>query len=129
MKYSATGHGMPVFAGASYQRGYGLGRVMKNMVRMATPILKKAGSKALKSGLSIIAESVIPSKRNIKRKMKINRRPSIRGTLKKRGVVRVSPLNQKGSGSVLKRKTKKAPKRKTKKAPKRKSKKDIFSYK
>ena len=40
------GGSMPVFAGAAYQRGYGVGRVMKNMLREATPLLKQAGKQA-----------------------------------------------------------------------------------
>ena len=127
MKYSTTGHGMPVFAGASYQRGYGLGHVMKNMARMATPILKKAGKQALKAGLSVIAESVMPSKNNLKRTLENKSRFPINGSYRKTRVVRSSPLIR--SDRVLKSKTKKVLKRKTKKAPKRTSVKDIFSYK
>ena len=52
------GHGMPVFSGAAYQRGYGLGRVMKNVMRLATPVLKKAGKQALKRGLSVVINEV-----------------------------------------------------------------------
>ena len=53
------GRGMPVYAGAAYQRGHGLGWVMKNMIRHATPILKQAGSQALKTGISVLAQGVL----------------------------------------------------------------------
>ena len=53
------GRGMPVYAGAAYQRGHGLGRVMKNMILHATPILKQAGSQALKTGISVLAQGVL----------------------------------------------------------------------
>ena len=53
------GRGMPVYAGAAYQKGHGLGRVMKNIMRHATPILKQAGSQALKTGISVLAKGVL----------------------------------------------------------------------
>ena len=57
------GRGMPVYAGAAYQRGHGLGRVMKNIMRHATPILKQAGSQALKMGISVLANGVLGHRR------------------------------------------------------------------
>ena len=48
-----------VFAGAAYQRGYGVGRVMKNMLREATPLLKQAGKQAVKTGLSVVASGLL----------------------------------------------------------------------
>ena len=54
---------MPVFAGAAYQRGYGLGRVMKNVIRQATPLLKHAGKQALKRGVSVIVNEVTKTKK------------------------------------------------------------------
>ena len=56
------GQGMPVFAGASYQRGHGVGRVMKNLMRHATPLLKKAGKRALKAGVSTIINDIAKTK-------------------------------------------------------------------
>lgn len=57
---------MPVFAGTSYQRGHGLGRVVKAVWREATPILKQAGKRALKSGLSAVATGIFGGKRKRK---------------------------------------------------------------
>lgn len=54
---------MPVYAGAAYQRGHGLGRVMKSILRHATPILKQAGKQALKTGLSALASGVVGNRR------------------------------------------------------------------
>ena len=39
--------------------GEGLGRVMKNIMRHDTPILKQAGSQALKAGISVLAKGVL----------------------------------------------------------------------
>ena len=50
---------MPVYAGVAYQRDHGLGRVMKNMIRHATPILKQAGSQASKTDISVLAQGVL----------------------------------------------------------------------
>ena len=57
------GGSMPVFAGAAYQRGYGVGRVMKNMLREATPLLKQAGKQAVKTGLSVVASGILGKRR------------------------------------------------------------------
>ena len=53
------GSGIPVYTGAAYQRGHRLGWVMKNIMRHATPILKQAGSQALKKGISKLAKGVL----------------------------------------------------------------------
>ena len=57
---------MPVFSGTSYQRGHGLGRVVKAVWREATPILKQAGKRALKSGLSAVATGIFGGNRKRK---------------------------------------------------------------
>ena len=48
-----------MYAGVAYQRRHGLGRVMKNMIRHATPVLKQAGGQALKTGISVLAQGVL----------------------------------------------------------------------
>jgi hypothetical protein len=67
MRGHQQGYGMPVFSGAAYQRGYGLGRVMKNVMRQATPLLKHAGKQALKKGLSVIVDEVTKRPRHHKK--------------------------------------------------------------
>ena len=57
-----AGHGMPVFTGARYQRGYGLGHVVKGLFRSAVPLLKKAGSRALKSGMETVVSGILSPK-------------------------------------------------------------------
>jgi hypothetical protein len=128
-----SGYGMPVFTGASYQRGYGLGHVMKNIVRTATPILKEAGKQALKTGISVIASGVVNKRKRKSSKRVIRRRTPIRVSsarkrqLKNAGFVGFSPLNQKGSGRGIKRKATRGTSGKKKRS--RKMKGDIFSYK
>ena len=105
---------MPVYVGAPYQRGYGLGRVMKNILRQATPLLKHAGRQALKTGISVLAKGFLDPKRkrNVKRKLAVKRmgrrkrRTASPATSKKRlvamGFKPFSPLNtQTGSGRVM----------------------------
>ena len=48
-----------MYAGAAYQRGHGLGRVMKNIMRHATPILTQAGRQALKTGILLVSSIVV----------------------------------------------------------------------
>ena len=57
-----AGHGMPVFSGARYQRGYGLGHIVKGLFRSAVPLLKKAGSRALKSGMETVVSGILSPK-------------------------------------------------------------------
>ena len=98
---------MSVYAGAPYQRGHGLGRVMKNIIRHATPILKQAGSQALKTGISVLANGVLG---NHQRKTPQQRKV----VKKKKKVVNTKPKMLAGAGRMRRKRT---------------TKKDIFSYK
>ena len=113
------GGNIPVFAGTSYQRGHGLGRVVKAVWREATPILKQAGKRALKSGITEAVSGIFG-----KRKRKVydvqdvrvtkRARPTSRGraisTIRGRTVARGAKRSgrgnqtQKGSGQVSSRK-------------------------
>lgn len=113
------GGNIPVFAGTSYQRGHGLGRIVKAVWREATPILKQAGKRALKSGITAAVSGIFG-----KRKRKVydvqdvrvtkRARPTsrgrvisaIRGRTVARGAKRSGRGNQtqKGSGQVSSRK-------------------------
>ena len=115
------GHGMPVFVGASYQRGHGLGGVMKNMMRQATPMLQRAGKHALKSGIKSLLNDIAGSS-----KTKVQSRRIDMATKKN--------MTQTGHGQMKLKKNKKRrnPKKSTKKASNDSSKgyvKDIFGYK
>ena len=72
MSYEHQQHGrgtLPVFRGARTQRGYGLGSMLKGMLRSAVPFLKQGGKylgkKALQTGLNV-AQDVMNGK-NVKR--------------------------------------------------------------
>ena len=95
-----------MYAGAAYQRGHGLGRVMKNIIRHATPNLKQAGSQALKTGISVLAKGVLGN-RNRPRKTR-------RKVIKRTKEVKVKPKVLTG---VARKRIKRA------------RAKDIFSYK
>ena len=57
-----TGNGMPAFAGAQYQRGHGLGNVLRTLTKFALPILKKGarsvGKQVLKTGMNIAQDAI-----------------------------------------------------------------------
>jgi len=50
------GHGMPVFAGATMQRGHGMGNILRGLLRVAVPLFKSVGKSALKKSAPIIRE-------------------------------------------------------------------------
>lgn len=73
------GHGMPVFAGATMQRGHGLGNMLRGLIKAgiplihyaaksalkrAKPIIKEVGKRALKRGAEIAVTEMINPKRS-----------------------------------------------------------------
>eukprot|EP00057_Strongylocentrotus_purpuratus_P015148 XP_011669622.1 PREDICTED: uncharacterized protein F54H12.2-like [Strongylocentrotus purpuratus] len=54
------GGGLPIFRGARMQRGYGLGSMLRGLLRSAIPIVKSGaklvGKKALQTGLNVIRD-------------------------------------------------------------------------
>ena len=50
------GHGMPVFAGATMQRGHGMGNILRGLLRVAMPLIKSVGKSALKKSAPVIKE-------------------------------------------------------------------------
>ena len=67
------GRGMTVYSGVPYQRGYGPGGLMKNIMRRATPILK-ASRQALQTGISVVAKGIMGGpkrKRSPKRRRQV----------------------------------------------------------
>ena len=62
MVYIAVGGGgsLPVFRGARMQRGYGLGSMLKGLLRTAIPIVKSGGKflgkKALQAGMDVVRD-------------------------------------------------------------------------
>lgn len=86
------GYGVPVYTGAAYQRGYGLGHTLKNIVRSATPLLKHAGKEALKTGISTLVRGALGTskrkqkrpKRTIKRKIIVAKKPVVIRTKKRK---------------------------------------------
>ena len=59
---SQIGRGMPVFRGVRYQRGHGLGNVLRNLTKFALPFLKKGlkavGKQAVRTGMNIAQEAM-----------------------------------------------------------------------
>ena len=126
-----AGNGLPAFAGSSFQKGHGVGNLLKGLWRYATPLLKKAGKQALKTGISVVASGImnpssVKKRSNVQRRRKT--RPSAAGSSKtpsprtrkaqlaKMNFKSFSPLNsQTGSGKIKRRKpAKRSGKRKTK---------------
>lgn len=111
---------LTLFQGHPYQRGYGIGSLLK---RFGVPILKFLGKQALKTGVNIGNEYL--SGTNLRQSIKKQGKAGIRSALEA-GIGQLDNiLNQSGSG-IRKRKRKTKSKRKKPSATKRR-KKDIFS--
>ena len=58
-----TGRGMAAFTGARYQRGHGLGNILRSFTKFALPFLKKGakavGKQAMKTGMNIAQEAML----------------------------------------------------------------------
>ena len=67
-----AGGSMPAFAGARYQRGHGLGNMLRKLTQMALPLLKKGanavGRQALRTGMDIARDAA--EGQNMKRALK-----------------------------------------------------------
>ena len=67
-----TGRGMAAFTGAQYQRGHGLGNMLRSLTKFALPFLKKGakavGKQAKKTGMNIAQEVMLGQ--NIKKAAK-----------------------------------------------------------
>ena len=67
-----TGRGMAAFTGARYQRGHGLGNMLRSLTKFALPFLKKGakavGKQAMKTGMNIAQEVMLGQ--NIKKATK-----------------------------------------------------------
>ena len=70
---TGSGGSMPVFAGARYQRGHGLGSILSSLFRRVLPFLKANGrnfaSNLLKTGVDV-AEDVFENKKSWKDSLK-----------------------------------------------------------
>ena len=57
---SQVGHGMPYFAGARVQQGYGLGNLFSSIAKSALPLVKKGaktlGKQVLQSGVEFASD-------------------------------------------------------------------------
>ena len=57
-----SGRGMPAFAGARYQRGHGLGNMLRTLTKLAVPFIKKGaqliGKQAMKTGMDIAQDAM-----------------------------------------------------------------------
>lgn len=66
--YDQTGGMVPIFAGAQYQRGFGLGNILSGLMKAALPIVKKGamslGKTALRTGLKTAQDAI--SGKNVK---------------------------------------------------------------
>ena len=57
-----NGRGMPIFRGVRYQRGHGLGNMLRSLTKFALPFLKKGvkavGKQAMRTGMNIAQEAM-----------------------------------------------------------------------
>lgn len=126
-----AGGGYPVFQGARFQRGYGLGNIFKGFFRWITPLIKthalpalsaaskEVGKEALKTIANVSTDTI--NGKNFNTALKERGSEAI-NTLAKRGTEAIDSYTnqQKGSGR-RKRKSKKTIKQTSKR-----TKKDIF---
>lgn len=59
------GSGLPVFYGARYQRGHGLGSIFKSFYRWIAPIFKTHALPVIKHGASALGEEAVRTAANI----------------------------------------------------------------
>ena len=116
------GGSMPVFRGATMQRGYGLGGMLKGLFKSAVPLLKQSGKlfgkRALQSGINI-AQNV----------MKGNHLKNASTTELKRITKQIKPSSRSGKkklSTMHKKKSKGRPTIIFRKTKKRKRSPDIF---
>ena len=80
-----TVSGIPIFYGANYQRGYGLGALLRPAFRFALPLFKKGaialGKQVLASGLEV-GRDILAGK-NVKASLKKHAKKAGRTLLKK----------------------------------------------
>jgi hypothetical protein len=59
------GSGLPVFYGAKYQRGSGLGNIFKSFYRWIVPVLKTHALPVLKEGAHVVSTEALKTFKNI----------------------------------------------------------------
>ena len=60
-----VGHGLPYFAGASHQRGHGLGAILGGLARAALPALKQLAVPLVKRGTKALANAALSAGANV----------------------------------------------------------------
>ena len=60
-----VGSGLPVFQGAKFQRGHGLGSIFKSFYRWISPIFKQHALPVLKQGATTLGEEAVRTAANI----------------------------------------------------------------
>lgn len=127
--YLNQANGYPVFRGASFQRGYGLGSVFRRFISWAIPLLKEYGlpiaksiGKELVTSAATVANEAIDGK-DIKESAKEKIIDSLEklktqkgnGLKRKKRTTKKKVKHQKGNGLKRKRKNKKNKPNKTRK--------------
>lgn len=82
-----TGSGLPAFTGVQYQRGHGLGNMLRSLTRLAVPLLKKGaklvGKQALRTGIDIARDAA--EGQNVKRAAKRRMSQGLKELVMQRG--------------------------------------------
>jgi len=108
------GHGMPVYVGASSQRGHGLGNMIGSLFRRFLPYIQRGASAALRTGAQVFDD--VRGGKKITEALK----DRVPGSIK---TFASSLANQSGSGAYKRKKAtrrgKKAIKRRKRVAPKK----------
>lgn len=125
--YAQTGGMVPVFSGAPYQKGFGLGNVLAGLMKAALPIVKKGavslGKTALRTGLKTARDAI--GGKNLKSAFLNNVRDAGSEVLNNSVNYALSP--RRGNKSVKRKANTVSRKRNTQAKRRKRTTKDIFS--
>lgn len=127
LKYYENQNGgtFPVFRGAKYQRGYGLGNLFKSFYRWIQPILKTHALPALKEGAKHFGSETVKAVANVATDA-INGKTLEDSVRERTDEYLKSLVNKSQTGSGLKRKKNLQKSSHNKNSKKKRTKKDIF---
>ena len=116
-----TGRGMAAFTGARYQRGHGLGNILRSLTKFALPFLKKGakavGKQVMKTGMNIAQEAMLGH--NVKKAAKRHLSQGLTELVTQRGRGRPGRRRRGPPGERVKRRKIMLSRRMNQKKPKR----------
>ena len=103
-----VGQGVPVFEGATLQRGYGLGGILSGLLRSAVPLIKQGvktlGKHALRTGVNIATDTLAGQNFKTSAKRRLKETGSRMGQQAVRKMTGSGKSGRKQGNKVIKRK-------------------------